>query len=404
MANLFGDLSKSSSVKLDESGFSEKNLNFKKKIREAGEDRLESIDEKKEILGDQARVEDEVDRIIKEDLEKLEKRRKVREKYSESFMVKRGRKEEQKERVNLSALNMRSFQLDKEDMEKRNYMAKLMEMRGENERLKRENEEMREKEKEREKEEKEEEKEEKGEDQERGKEGEKDAKKEKTRRQKRALLKQINMSLMDIKKDLDESNLEISFLENQTEVDHEQRKKRAEERRKWARKRAQKNKMMKSFVRNVETPFDIQKYKSQFQKKTSAEEMLQEEQENSRINSSTLSTKSRFDELREKRKREMEQMEQESQKAKIVQTSANQENLELSGKMEKEETSKPTENSAQVEELERENKELQNELEEVMHKNEKLRRTVSELREIIEKIKRERTADKSFNEGRSNRR
>lgn len=450
MAHLFGDLSRSGSVRLDESNVSEKKFDFKKKTRGEGEDRLEAIDEGKEINGEQAKVEDEVDRIIQEDLGGL--RRAHRDKYSESFAG--GGRRKERERQNLSALNMRSFMLEKEDMEKRNYMSRLVEMREENERLKQENERMKEeRQREKERQERERERDERERDErerndrqrderqsrekeqrerelqrdldnqlreiedQRNVEEKKSAEKKvheegriqekkpeakiysQKRKHKRALLEQINMSLMDIKKDLDESNMEISFLETQNEADHEQRKKRAEERRKRVKKRVQKPSLLNSFVRGNPTPFDINQYRSQFQKKTSAEETFTE----ARADTSTLSNRSRFDELRERRRRQLEQQENSSS-ARVLPEPAEHNLSEASRGLDREAAREALEAKSRVEAAEKEKESLQRELDEVLGENDALRDQVTELMAEVKRLRSERVekGEKSFNEGKSN--
>jgi hypothetical protein len=416
---------------LTESIPSIKNINFKKKGKDEKDVKLESIDEKREMVNEYVSVENEVDRIINEDLHKLEQKSQVqrrvppkrkREKYSESFFVggrygdRATRKDKKgKDAGNLSSLNMRSFQYDKEDLEKRNYTAKLMEMREENQRLKKENQDMK---KERDQ-----------------KEELRSIRKHTQKTRKKALLEQMNMSLMDIKKGIDESNMEISFLENreeEPEAKMQRAKLRREKLRKEARRRKKTSKQASFIEKEGETGWNIQDFKNKFKKKVSMETVVGGERggdmESEDVNASMMSTKSRFDELRERRRMQMEQNENQitvKQVANIAQTSAKgedsrespsicretQNDSEEVGCREHDKLNELIQSKNLLEErvqrgeereaeLQKENERLKEELRRVEDERKGLLEEIQRLNEVAQQSKVEKTGEKSFNEGR----
>ena len=441
MANLFSENSKLIEEEKSQDFIPPaSNLNFKKRSKEEMDFKLESIEEKRE---NEKNVETEVDKIINQDLknlnEKEEKKnmyKRAREKYSESFYGE-GKYAKNKEKINknnVSAMNMRSFQYDKEDLEKRNYMTKLIEMREENNRLRQENKKMKEKQKNVEENKSEIEK--------------KDVKKD-NKKDKKALLKKMNMSIMNLKRDLDESNLEISFLENKG--NEKDQKERARNRRKKYLKKNKKNfshRKRKSYVNlDQSKTFNIENFKKKFKKKISVPQYIENPNNvdtsqmslsqmslRDSVNVSIMSTKSRFDELREKRrKKEMEQVEKEKseREANIAQAGAtideikidqsidlsNEDNVENEKKnnvendnknedlLKENETYKQKIYELEQEKkneiaLERENEEFREEIEKINEENDNLRLTIEKLNSVIEKMRKDKNGEKSFNEGR----
>ena len=380
-----------------------KNSHFKKKATPEPEAKLESIDERRGMANEYVSVENEVDRIINQDLEQIDKeqrggpsqQKRVRGKYSESFFVGGGlRKKKDDGRSDLGSLNMRSFQYDKEDLEKRTYMARLMEMREENERLKRENEEMRGREAEKTRKEKEREKGAKVALESLTKSGRKSGKK--------ALLKKMNLSLMSLKKDLDQSNLEISFLENKGgtgKAKTERAKLRRDKLRKEAR-RKKKGEGFANFMRDdIDRPVRVEDFKLKFRKKESAEAVTEptesdtQKEEPDLQNESMESTRSRFDELREKRRRsEMQkETEEESQQSRSI--------CREEGEAEKL-RQEIVEGEKREFQLEREKSDLLTQLEGARERNRELLVRVEELSRKLEQTSKEKTFEKSFNEGR----